>query len=57
MLQESGKDNPPAGFISPMSPPSEKDQNTAFNPVSFSYNIPLDNANSNQPVSNHSYYG
>lgn len=36
-----------------MSPPSiEKDQNTSFNPTAFSYNIPLDNANSNKSVSN-----
>ena len=41
------------GFVSPTSPSSvEKDQNTAFNPAAFSYNIPLDNANSNKPVSN-----
>lgn len=37
------------GFVSPTSPPVEKDQNTPFNPASFSYNIPLDNANSNKP--------
>ncbi|XP_072762910.1 IST1 homolog [Anoplolepis gracilipes] len=37
------------GFVSPTSPLSiEKDQNTPFNPASFSYNIPLDNANSNK---------
>ncbi|CAL1678290.1 unnamed protein product [Lasius platythorax] len=37
------------GFVSPTSPLSiEKDQNTPFNPTSFSYNIPLDNANSNK---------
>jgi len=36
-----------------MSPSSiEKDQNTPFNPTAFSYNIPLDNANSNKFVSN-----
>lgn len=41
------------GFVSPTSPLSiEKDQNTPFNPTSFSYNIPLDNANSNKHVSN-----
>lgn len=39
------------GFVSPTSP-IEKDQNTPFNPTSFSYNIPLDNANSNKHVSN-----
>lgn len=31
---------------------SDKDQNTPFNPAAFSYNIPLDNANTNKPVSN-----
>lgn len=29
----------------------EKDQNVPFNPSALSYNIPLDNANSNKPVS------
>lgn len=52
MFQNSEKDPSPVGFVSPTSPPSvEKDQNT-FNPAAFSYNIPLDNANSNKPVSN-----
>lgn len=52
MFQDSEKDDSTLGFISPMSPSSEKDQNTPFNPTAFSYNIPLDNANSNKPVSN-----
>ncbi|XP_071564822.1 IST1 homolog [Temnothorax nylanderi] len=47
---DSKKDSSSLGFVSPMSPPStEKDQNTPFNPTAFSYNIPLDNANSNKP--------
>lgn len=29
----------------------EKDQNVPFNPAALSYNIPLDNANSNNIVS------
>lgn len=46
-FQEKG----PFGFTPPSFPPAvEKDQNTPFNPVAFSYNIPLDNANSNKPV-------
>ncbi|KAF7996299.1 hypothetical protein HCN44_001931 [Aphidius gifuensis] len=35
------------GFIPPGVKDSEKDQNVPFNPAAFSYNIPLDNANSN----------
>lgn len=50
MLKDSEKDGLSMGFVSP--PPMEKDQNTSFNPTAFSYNIPLDNANSNKPVSN-----
>lgn len=50
---DSEKDIHTIGFVSPTSPPSvEKDQNTSFNPTTLSYNIPLDNANSNKPVSN-----
>ena len=53
MFQDSEKDTHTLGFVSPTSPPSvEKDQNTSFNPATLSYNIPLDNANSNKPVSN-----
>lgn len=44
---DSEKDTLSMGFVSPTSP-IEKDQNTPFNPTSFSYNIPLDNANSNK---------
>lgn len=50
MLKGSEKDGLSMGFVSP--PSTEKDQNTPFNPTAFSYNIPLDNANSNKPVSN-----
>ncbi|KYN27471.1 PREDICTED: IST1 homolog isoform X1 [Trachymyrmex cornetzi] len=47
---DSEKDTHTLGFVSPTSPPSiEKDQNTSFNPTTLSYNIPLDNANSNKP--------
>ncbi|KAG5345626.1 IST1 protein, partial [Acromyrmex heyeri] len=47
---DSEKDIHTIGFVSPTSPPSvEKDQNTSFNPTTLSYNIPLDNANSNKP--------
>ncbi|XP_046414642.1 IST1 homolog [Neodiprion virginianus] len=43
-------DNPPVGFVSPVAPPAtDKDQNTAFNPAAFSYNIPLDNSNKHHP--------
>lgn len=53
MFQDSEKDTSTLGFVSPTSPPSiEKDQNIPFNPIAFSYNIPLDNANSNKLVSN-----
>lgn len=38
------------GFIPPGVKDSEKDQNVPFNPAAFSYNIPLDNANSNNIV-------
>ncbi|XP_034939017.1 IST1 homolog [Chelonus insularis] len=43
------KPNVPAmGFISPGAPlMPEKDQNVPFNPAALSYNIPLDNANTN----------
>lgn len=52
-FQGSEKDASSMGFVSPTSPPSiEKDHNTPFNPAAFSYNIPLDNANSNKLVSN-----
>lgn len=43
----SEKDGLSMGFVPP--PSTEKDQNTLFNPTAFSYNIPLDNANSNKP--------
>lgn len=45
------KGGPSIGFVPPMGPASfsEKDQNTPFNPAAFSYNIPLDNANTNKP--------
>lgn len=42
---DSEKDTSTLGFISPS---IEKDQNTPFSPTAFSYNIPLDNANSNK---------
>ncbi|XP_018403648.1 PREDICTED: IST1 homolog [Cyphomyrmex costatus] len=46
---DSEKDTHTLGFVSPISPPStEKDKNTSFNPTALSYNIPLDNANSNK---------
>ncbi|KAF7413799.1 hypothetical protein HZH68_002288 [Vespula germanica] len=47
----SDKGSAPIGFIPPMGPAtfSDKDQNTPFNPAAFSYNIPLDNANTNKP--------
>ncbi|KAH0950876.1 hypothetical protein HN011_011886 [Eciton burchellii] len=47
---DSEKSTPSMGFVSPISPSSiKKDQNTPFNSMAFSYNIPLDNANSNKP--------
>ncbi|XP_063982869.1 IST1 homolog [Diachasmimorpha longicaudata] len=40
----------PIGFVSPGAPMAlEKDQNIPFNPAQFSYNIPLDNANTSKP--------
>lgn len=50
----SGEKNvgPAMGFVSPAAPlVPEKDQNVPFNPAALSYNIPLDNANTNKPVS------
>ncbi|XP_043493670.1 IST1 homolog [Polistes fuscatus] len=50
-INNTEKGNPPIGFVPPMGPATfpEKDQNTPFNPTAFSYNIPLDNANTNKP--------
>lgn len=46
------KNNSAIGFVSPGAPLlPEKDQNVPFNPAAFSYNIPLDNANTNKTVS------
>ncbi|KAK0082497.1 hypothetical protein PV325_010292 [Microctonus aethiopoides] len=43
------KNNSAIGFVSPGAPLlPEKDQNVPFNPAAFSYNIPLDNANTNK---------
>lgn len=44
---DSEKDASVKGFVSPTST-IEKDQNTPFHSTLFSYNIPLDNANSNK---------
>lgn len=41
-------EKPPIGFVAPTVPTSGKDQNVPYNPVAFSYNIPLDNSNSNK---------
>lgn len=39
----------PIGFIPPLVPLESKDQNVPYNPNNVSYNIPLDNSNSNKP--------
>lgn len=50
-LNDSERGGSSIGFVRPMGPASfpEKPQNTPFNPAAFSYNIPLDNANTNKP--------
>lgn len=40
------------GFVPPSELSESKDQNVPYTP-NVSYNIPLDNSNSNRPVSNH----
>lgn len=39
----------PIGFVPPAGPSESKDQNVPYNPTNVSYNIPLDNSNSNRP--------
>jgi vacuolar protein sorting-associated protein IST1 len=49
--------NKPIGFTVPTSSSLlDKDDNNQFNPVRFSYNIPLDKANTNNSVCNNSQY-